>query len=170
VTSRWLTGQALPRRIRSGKEARKLVDVGEKVAQRVGRQALSPLCLHIPELTGQIDEFLETGQIAESIEILASERYKSLRDFASVYTVGHHKARELYDQHHCRTLEDVRQHYINIAEESEEVRLKEKQRRRQRGGMTHVDIVEEWMRVKDDLDSKYVYPVIQWPDREGCNV
>jgi DNA polymerase mu len=108
------------------------------------------------KLTREIDEYLEHGHIAESLDILASERYRSLRDFASVYTVGHHKARELYDQHHCRTLEDVRQHYINIAEESEEVRLKEKQRRRQRGGMTHVDIVEEWMKLKDDLDSKYV--------------
>jgi DNA polymerase mu len=102
----------------------------------------------------QIDEYLDTGQVAESLEILASDRYRSLRDFASVYTIGHHKARELYDRHHCRTLQDVRQHYINIAEESEEVRLKEKLRRRRRGGMTHVDIVEEWMRIKEELDSK----------------
>lgn len=43
---------------------------------------------------------------------------------------------------------------MSIAEESEEMRLKEKLRRRMRGGMTNVDIVEEWMRIKDDLDSK----------------
>jgi len=58
-------------------------------------------------------------------------------------------------------LEDVRQHYQNIAEESEEVRQKEKIRRRREGGMTQVDIVEEWMGLKKELDSKWVYPGLQ---------
>lgn len=49
----------------------------------------------------------------------------------------------------------MRQHYQNIAEESEEVRLKEKMRRKREGGMTQTDIVEEWMALTDDLDSKY---------------
>lgn len=79
-----------------------------------------------------------------------------MTSFASVYTIGHHTAKDLYDRHNCRTLEDVRQHYLSIAEESEEVRLKEKMRRRREGGMTHVDIVEEWMRLKDELDAKWV--------------
>lgn len=102
----------------------------------------------------QIDEYLNTGRIAESEEILASPRYAALRDFASVYTIGHATARDLYDTHHCRTLADVRAHYMNISDESEEVRLKEKLRRRKTGGMTHVDIVEEWMQIKEDLDAK----------------
>lgn len=102
----------------------------------------------------QIDEYLDTGRIAESEGILASPRYAALRDFASVYTIGHSTARDLYDKHNCRTLEDVRAHYMNISEESEQVRLKEKLRRRRIGGMTQVDIVEEWMQIKDDLDSK----------------
>jgi DNA polymerase mu len=104
----------------------------------------------------QIDEFLETGRIEESEEILKSSRYQALRTFSSVYTIGHHTAKDLYDRHHCRTLEDVRQHYASIAEESEEVRLKVKERRRKEGGMLHVDIVEEWIKIKDDLDAKCV--------------
>ncbi|ORY32892.1 putative beta DNA polymerase [Naematelia encephala] len=126
--------KSVPRRIRSGNEARKLLDVGEKVAQR-------------------IDEYLTTGRIAETESILASERYQTLKLFASVYTVGHHTARELYDTHHCRTLGHVRRYYQGIAEESEEVRLKEKLRRRMKGGMTRIDIVEEWMGLKEELDT-----------------
>lgn len=71
-----------------------------------------------------------------------------------MYTIGHSTARDLYDTHHCRSLADVRAHYMSIAEESEEIRLKEKLRRRKIGGMTHVDIVEEWMIIKEDLDTK----------------
>lgn len=138
---------AVPRRIKSGAEARKLQDLGERVASRVSRGYVKLM---------QIDEFLETGRIVESEEILASPRYQALRTFASVYTIGHHTAKDLYDRHHCRTLEDVRQHYANIAEESEEVRLKVKDRRQREGGMLHVDIVEEWIKIKDDLDAKWV--------------
>ena len=92
--------------------------------------------------------------MAESQEILASPRYQALQEFASVYTIGHHTSKELYDTHHCRTLGDVRRHYEAIAEESEEVRQKVKERRRRRGGMTHVDIVEAWMELKPELDTK----------------
>lgn len=127
--------KSVPRPIKSGKEARKLQDLGERVAER-------------------IDEFLESGQIQESQEILQSARHHTLTDFASVYTIGHATAKELYDRHHCRSLADVREHYLNIAEESEEVRLKVKARRQREGGMTHADIVEEWMKVKDELDTK----------------
>jgi len=103
---------------------------------------------------------LETGRVAESEKIMRSSRHKALVDFASVYTIGHHIARDLYDRHHCRTLTDVRMHFQNIADESEEIRLKEKLRRRKQGGMTHVDIVEEWMTVKADLDTKYAFTAI----------
>lgn len=85
---------------------------------------------------------------------MASERYNTLRLFASIYSIGHHTAKDLYDRHHCRSLEDVRQHYIAVAEESEAVRLKEKNRRRREGGMTNADIVEEWMVLREELDSK----------------
>lgn len=97
---------------------------------------------------------MQTGHIKEAEEILASPRYQAFKVFSSVYTIGHHTARELYDKHHCRTLEDVRQHYQNIAEESEEVRLKVKERRKRQGGMLHVDIVEEWIKLKPDLDTR----------------
>ncbi|OCF32950.1 DNA polymerase mu subunit [Kwoniella heveanensis BCC8398] len=125
----------VPRRIKSGKEARKLLGVGEKVAQR-------------------IDEYLSTGAVRESDQILLSSRYQALKLFASVYTIGHHKSKELYDRHHCRTLEDVRMHFEAIEEESPEARLKDKLRRRRRGGMKQVEIVEEWIRLKNELDEK----------------
>lgn len=104
----------------------------------------------------QIDEFLQTGHIKETDKILHSPRYQALKTFASVYTIGHHTAKDLYDKHHCRTLEDVRLHYQSIAEESEEVRLKVKERRKKQGGMLHVDIVEEWIKIKADLDERCV--------------
>ena len=107
-----------------------------------------------PDTDAKIDEFIATGHIVESEEILASKRYQTLQSFASIYTIGPHTAKELHDKHHCRTLADVREHYQNIAEESEEVRLKEKERRRMNGGMSHVDIVEAWMELKEELDSK----------------
>jgi len=127
--------KCLPRKVRSGKDARRLYDVGERVAQR-------------------IDEYLATGHIAESEEILASSRFKALRLFASIYTVGPHTAKELYDKHHCRTLDDVRLHYESMAEVSEPLRPKEKARRQKEGGMLQTDIVAEWIKIKDELDSK----------------
>ncbi|KAK4689277.1 hypothetical protein P7C73_g818, partial [Tremellales sp. Uapishka_1] len=127
--------KAVPRMIKSGKEALLLTDLGDKVAQR-------------------IDEFLREGRIQESEDILASSKYKSLREFDSVFTVGKHTAMELYEVHNCRDLEDVRAHYANLAEESEEMRMKEKLRRRREGGMTKVDIVEEWLKIGHELAAK----------------
>lgn len=48
----------------------------------------------------------------------------------------------------------MKTHYEAIAEESPEIREKEKMRRRKEGGMTHVDIVDVWMGLKDELDQK----------------
>nr|XP_019011154.1 DNA polymerase mu subunit [Kwoniella pini CBS 10737]OCF49935.1 DNA polymerase mu subunit [Kwoniella pini CBS 10737] len=132
---RSLSVSAVPYPIRSGKEAMKLNGVGEKVAQR-------------------IDEYLQKGFIADSVKILNSSRYQSLKLFATVYSIGHHTSKELYDRHHCRTLEDVRMHFEAIEEESPEARLKDKLRRRRRGGMKQVEIVEEWIKLKDELDQK----------------
>ncbi|WWC89146.1 uncharacterized protein L201_004064 [Kwoniella dendrophila CBS 6074] len=125
----------VPRPIRSGKEAMKLLGVGDKVAQRV-------------------DEYLQTGKIEESFKILSSSRFQSLKLFSSVYTIGNFKAKELYDNHYCRTLADVKNHFEAIEEESPEVRLKDKLRRRRKGRMKQVEIVEEWIKLKDELDQK----------------
>jgi DNA polymerase mu len=100
----------------------------------------------------QIDEFLQTGHIEESETILASKRYQLLTDFASIYTVGHHKAKELYDKFGCRTIDDVLFHYRE--RQGEEVGQKERNRRKKEGGMSHVEIVEEWVRLKPELDEK----------------
>ncbi|WVQ86482.1 hypothetical protein IAS59_000195 [Cryptococcus gattii] len=125
----------VPRRITSGKEALRLQGVGEKVASR-------------------IDEFLQTGEIAESQEILASPRYNALQTFASVYTIGHFRAKELYERHHCRTLEDVKRYFADMEKDGEAEQGRGKGRRRMRGGMKEYEIVEEWMKLKNELDQK----------------
>ncbi|GHJ85213.1 hypothetical protein NliqN6_1615 [Naganishia liquefaciens] len=84
--------KSVPRRIESGADALQLPDLGAKVAER-------------------IDEFLSTGHVIEAEEILASDRFQTLEMLASVYTVGHRKARELYTDWGCRTLEDLAEHY-----------------------------------------------------------
>ncbi|KIR53976.1 DNA polymerase mu subunit [Cryptococcus gattii Ru294] len=127
--------KSVPRRITSGKEALRLQGVGEKVASR-------------------IDEFLQTGEIAESQEILASPRYNALQTFASVYTIGHFRAKELYERHHCRTLEDVKRYFADMEKDGEAEQGRGKDRRRMRGGMKEYEIVEEWMKLKNELDQK----------------
>nr|KIR46295.1 DNA polymerase mu subunit [Cryptococcus bacillisporus CA1280] len=127
--------KSVPRRITSGKEALRLQGVGEKVASR-------------------IDEFLQTGEIAESQEILASPRYNALQTFASVYTIGHFRAKELYERHHCRTLEDVKRYFADMEKDGEAKQGRGKDKRRMRGGMKEYEIVEEWMKLKNELDQK----------------
>jgi DNA polymerase mu len=34
--------------------------------------------------------------------------------------------------------------------------------------MLHVDIVEEWIKIKDDLDAKYVFP--EWGAQLTCRI
>ncbi|OWT40517.1 DNA polymerase mu subunit [Cryptococcus neoformans Bt1] len=127
--------KSVPRRITSGKEALRLQGVGEKVATR-------------------IDEFLQTGEIAESQEILESLRFNALQIFASVYTIGHFRAKELYERHHCRTLEDVKRHFADMEKDGEAKKGRHKDKRRMRGGMKEYEIVEEWMKLKSELDQK----------------
>jgi len=59
----------------------------------------------------------------------------------------------LYDQYQCRTLEDLRQHYEGIADESPAVREKDMMRRRLGGGMKQVEIVDAWIGLKEELDT-----------------
>ncbi|ODN80607.1 hypothetical protein L202_02797 [Cryptococcus amylolentus CBS 6039] len=126
--------KSVPRKITSGQEALKLQGVGEKVAKR-------------------IDEFLRTGTVAESQTILSSPRFLALLAFASVYTIGHHRARELYDLHHCRSLEDVKRHFADMEGDGEDTKdEREKVKRRKEGRMKAVEIVEEWMKLKEELD------------------
>lgn len=104
----------------------------------------------------QIDEFLQTGTILESQQILDSSRYQAMKLFSSIFTIGHSTAKVLYDQYACRTLEDVRTHYEAIADESPAAREKDVMRRRLGGGMKQVEIVEAWMGLKEELDQPYV--------------
>ncbi|KAH8080217.1 hypothetical protein HD553DRAFT_122785 [Filobasidium floriforme] len=83
---------AVPRRLKSGAEALKLSGCGSKVADR-------------------ITEYLETGRIEESDNILTDPRFRTLREFSSVFTIGTSTAVELYDTHGCRSLSDVADYY-----------------------------------------------------------
>jgi DNA polymerase mu len=129
-----------------------LLDVGERVATRVSHAKISSF----PKVDVQIDEYLQTGVILESQEILASSRFQALRLFSSIFTIGHTTAKTLYDQYNCRTLEDVRLHYEMITEESPAVRQKDLMRRRLNGGMKQVEIVDAWIALKEELDTPYV--------------
>ncbi|KLT45462.1 Nucleotidyltransferase [Cutaneotrichosporon oleaginosum] len=142
--------KSVPRRIRSGEEARKLVDVGAKVANR-------------------IDEYLKTGQIAEAEEIKASSRFQALRLFSSVWSVGHSTAAALWREG-CRDLEDVRLYFLRTdpAPQLEEDdsgwghgyewdratarEERAKNRRRENGKMTREEVVGAWLGLKDELD------------------
>lgn len=126
----------MPKRIKSGTEARKLFDVGEKVAER-------------------IDEFLITGQVAESEAIRASPRYQALKEFASVYSIGQATAAELWDRRGCRTLRDLRVFYCGLEEEDELEEGREGRQRRKRrleGNMTRAETVAAWLDRKAELD------------------
>ncbi|GAA5906148.1 hypothetical protein JCM6882_006059 [Rhodosporidiobolus microsporus] len=80
---------ACPYKLASGQEAREqLHKVGEKLAIK-------------------IDEFLQTGRIQEAVDLAQNARYQSLRSLMTVHSVGHHKAKELYEQGY-RSAEDLR--------------------------------------------------------------
>ena len=105
---------AVPRRLTSGSEALKLSGCGSKVADRVSRVQFCILCV-IAETSAsiKITEYLETGRIEESDSILADSRFQTLREFASVFTIGTSTAVELYDLHGCRSLSDVAEFYAD---------------------------------------------------------
>lgn len=106
----------------------------------------------VAEADPQINEYLDTGHIAEADTVLASERYQALRSFAEIYTVGTSTAAQLWKAG-CRTLEDVRSHLgadaLPPPPESQEARARAK--RRLEGNMTRSEIVSDWLDILDDL-------------------
>jgi DNA polymerase mu len=71
-----------------------------------------------------------------------------LVELASVFTIGHHTALELYDTHGCRSIRDVVLHYASL---EDGVTDAERARRRREGGMSKGDIVSEWVKISDEL-------------------
>lgn len=71
-----------------------------------------------------------------------------------MYTIGHFRAKELYERHHCRTLDDVKRHFADMEKDGEAKQGRGKDKRRMRGGMKEHEIVEEWMKLKNELDQK----------------
>ncbi|KIM40321.1 hypothetical protein M413DRAFT_446505 [Hebeloma cylindrosporum] len=58
----------------------------------------------------KIEEFIKNGYIEETRTIRASERFQSLPDFASIYSIGPANARKLYDLG-LRTIQDLERYY-----------------------------------------------------------
>lgn len=104
---------AVPRRLKSGAEALKLSGCGSKVADRVSYQNIDVTSVRSSHAScpTQITEYLETGRIEESDNILTDPRFRTLREFSSVFTIGTSTAVELYDTHGCRSLSDVADYY-----------------------------------------------------------
>lgn len=123
--------KSVPRRVTSGADALKLVDVGDKVANR-------------------IDEYLETGRIEEAELIKLSPRFIALQSFSSVYSIGHATASQLWHDG-CRNLEDVKRYFSKEEPESRREERKA-EKRKFGGGMNRAEIVDAWIKLKDELD------------------
>lgn len=175
-----------------------MLDLGPKVAERVRRPLYPPPLLALADARypspAQIDEYLETGEIAESLDILSSDRFHALELFSSIFTIGTAKARELYDDYGCRTLDDVSEYYAlkEAAEWDSGVvgegvpsgyksksgggarfgtgrakrRSRDATRRRKEGRMSQAEIVREWIALKPDLDTKI--PRAEVGEIEAC--
>ncbi|KAL7410968.1 hypothetical protein BDY24DRAFT_417563 [Mrakia frigida] len=90
--------KAYPTKLISGKEAQKLPHVGQKIASLV-------------------EEFIENGYITLARAQRTNSRLHALLLFQTLHGVGPHLARELYDHHGCRNLDDVKRVRPNLAEE-----------------------------------------------------
>ncbi|GAA5990221.1 hypothetical protein JCM10908_005880 [Rhodotorula pacifica] len=60
-----------------------------------------------PKLIKKIEEFLKTGKIQDSLNVLASNEFKTLSLLTTVHGIGPKKARTLYEEHGVRTLEQL---------------------------------------------------------------
>ena len=146
--------KAVPRRIKSGIEAERLVNVGPKVAKR-------------------IDEYLRTGRIEEAEMIKADKRFQTLNVFSTVFTVGTQTAVKLYDMYDCHTLEELTEYYVARELTKRDPQIKEERKidvdkqgrhlehhnreaeiRRKTGRMSQAEIVREWLRIREELDSQ----------------
>lgn len=84
------TLSSLPERVKSGKEARKLPGIGEKIAKK-------------------IDEFLETGKLRKLETIKQDENNVAINLLTRVSGIGPTKAKELVDAG-IKTIEDLKKH------------------------------------------------------------
>ncbi|KAG8907262.1 hypothetical protein FRB99_004956 [Tulasnella sp. 403] len=57
--------------------------------------------------SSKIDEFVKTGGISEARSIDSTPRFHALGTFSSIYSIGPTKARHLYDDLGCQSLEDL---------------------------------------------------------------
>ncbi|BGP09413.1 hypothetical protein NBRC10512v2_005019 [Rhodotorula toruloides] len=98
---------ACPYKIRSGEEARALFKARSRLVL-----PLDSLLNSVPVQVGgkialRIDEFLETGRVKEADDLAHNSRYQALKSLMTVHGVGHHTAKQLYEQGY-RSAEDMR--------------------------------------------------------------
>ncbi|TFK51026.1 Nucleotidyltransferase [Heliocybe sulcata] len=124
------------------------------------------------KITGLIEEYIETGKIAEAQATLTSERYKSLTAFTAIYGIGPNTAKQLYSQG-LRTIRDLEVWYGIRPPEGEEdaegvyaqqlqggiVTVDGSKRRSTRGGKQGAEVENEsWMKValglREELEIK----------------
>ncbi|KAF8591991.1 Nucleotidyltransferase [Ramaria rubella] len=59
-----------------------------------------------PKILTKIREYISFGDISEAVELTASSRFCSLKEFTRIHGIGPYTAHKLYDDG-CRTLEDL---------------------------------------------------------------
>ncbi|KAI0644908.1 Nucleotidyltransferase [Trametes meyenii] len=137
--------KAYPEKIRSLNQVQKLPYIGAKIS-------------------GLVEEFLDSGKIIEARKTMSSERFQALSLFSTIYGIGSHTGRRLYNLG-LRSLDDL-EIYYGVEPEAIEVRVGvievEEQSRNPEGirgrNENDDDLSESWIKValglRDDLNRK----------------
>ncbi|KAI0667091.1 Nucleotidyltransferase [Trametes maxima] len=137
--------KAYPEKVASLKQVQKLPYIGVKIS-------------------GLVEEFLDSGKIAEAQTIKSSERFKALSLFSTIYGIGSHTGRRLYNLG-LRSLDDLEIYYGVEPEaiEAQEGVIEVEEKPRKYGGIrgrneNSDDLSESWIKValglRDDLNRK----------------
>ena len=130
---------SLDYRLESGKEAKKLPGVGEKIAQK-------------------IDEILETGKLKKLDTIRSDDTSLAVNSLTRVAGIGPAKARELYEEG-ITTIEELKEHTDKLTK-SQKIGLKYVDEFEQRIPRSEIKQLEHKIRKRvNKLDKKYVMTV-----------
>ncbi|KAF9501386.1 Nucleotidyltransferase [Pleurotus eryngii] len=106
----------------------------------------------------KIEEYLTTGQILEAREILASQRFRSLSEFNTIYGIGPVTARQLYDKgmstlEHLDSYYDIRAHNPVLEEQTNPNIIESQVKRLSTKGIPEVTI-QVGLALRHDLSQK----------------
>ncbi|KAF7428757.1 hypothetical protein PC9H_007989 [Pleurotus ostreatus] len=106
----------------------------------------------------KIEEYLTTGQILEAREILASQRFRSLSEFNTIYGIGPVTARQLYDKgmstlEHLESYYDIRAHNPVLEEQTNPNIIESQVKRLSTKGIPEVT-VQVGLALRHDLSQK----------------